>query len=105
MEMPDSLADPLERCLRFEELGEVWELRWTFDEIRERSWAKLESDVKPRILLLLVEVADDVGMKVGGLEKGDFMRGEGSEVREKAFHRHGTRLKGSCENEGGQLAD
>lgn len=102
VKMSDSLTDPFQSCLRFEELGEVWELRWSLDEIGEGCWAKLESDVEPGVLLLLVEISNDVGVEVGRLEEGDFVGGERGEVGEETFDGDGTRLEGTWRNEGGR---
>lgn len=73
VKMTNSLDDPLEGCLRLEQLGEVGELGRSLDEILKRSGAEFEGDVKPGISFLLVEVANNVRMEVGGLQEGYFV--------------------------------
>ena len=99
VEVSDPAGDLAQGAFWFEVAYEVGEGEGLVDEVVEGGGAELESDVEECVALLFTEVADHMGVVVGFLKKGDFVRGDGDEILEKTLDGDSATLELAAKND------
>lgn len=100
VKMSDTRRDLLERALRVEVPCQSRECRGLVNQVEQRSWTKLKSDVEKSVALLLAEVSNNVRVIVRLLQQIDLVRCDSDEIFEKALYGDCSPLKLAAQHDG-----